>query len=592
MTLNLSAVLDMDFSGDQILNGDGYTATLRAIDNGDIIIFLELHPGARLSLAHSSLQSTQRLDEKYRTPKVDNRYGSNRLSGWQSLCISEPYSFVHSKQYIYRELEYGESKVLELIDEIALVPHEDGLSLALTASQHKSNACFILSKEPLFTNNESRDSYLTMFYDELYAHNAACSTWYCADALNTKLAESILPYTPDGYQVSVHHSSKKELLPLFRKYHDRLLYNLLFNAVITVTTHQPRSDGLFLTTFTSSWLHRRYELSAPYIDTRLNETFSNTYDEIIKEIPSLIVEDISFNYAEFLLKRAARNEVYRSKNGFFFPDYFDLSGEKFTHTSLNHQLGIASYFLKKYNQSNRDEYLTAYHSVVAFIRDTAEHWIYLSTGDLYYEILKAPNGAWVFQSKDYTYVTLNDLLTVIKNYRSLFSKNLPEIEKLIISKLHFLDKSGYGIFDSYAPAPSGEGVMGKEVSKRLLKETGLDIHAKKNYSRPDTTHFYTYSFAIPCPLPVTLAVTRLKFIEHTQGVLKFNDPAVSHWHYSIAVYDKGELLIQSGYHPAPAFKAPIKISATSQIKIFIKDMDSNSAVANITLTPKSSPVKE
>ncbi|MBI6918976.1 hypothetical protein JET68_09215 [Pseudomonas monteilii] len=587
MILNLNTVLNMEFSGDHILEENGFVATVRAIDNGDKIIFLELNPEAELSLVHTPLQSSVRLDEKYRTPKIDNRYGYNRVSGWQSLCISENYSFIYSKQYIYRELQDGDSKVLELIEEIPLVHQVDEGMLALKSSEHKSNACIILSREQLFTSEESRDSYLKMFYDELYAHNAACSTWYCAHALNTKLAESILPYTPDGYQVSVHHSSKKELLPLFRKNRDRLLYNLLYNAVFTVTQYQPKSDGLFLTTFTSSWLYRRYKLPAPYIDTRLNETFSNTYDDIIKEIPSLMTEDISFNYAEFLLKRADRGEIYRSENGMFFPDYFDLSGEIFTHTSLNHQLGIASYFLKKYDQSGHGEYLKAYHSLIAFITDTADHWINLATGDLYYEILKSPDGDWKFQSKDYTYVTLNDLLTVIKNYRSLFSKNLPEIEKLIISKLRFLDDSGFGIFDSYAPAPSGEGVMGKEVSKRLLRETGLDIYAKKDYFKEDLTHSYTYNFDIPSPLPVTRAISRLKFIEHTQGVIKFNDPIVSHWNYSLAIHDSGELLTQSSYQSTPIFKAPVTITKSCQIRVFVKDMDSNSAVANITLTPKA-----
>lgn len=585
LSLDLNEILNIQSPSDEIISGDGYTATVRTIDNGDNFLFIELEPGVPLTLTHTTAQSVFLLDEKHRESKSDNRYGRNKLSGWQSLTTCENFSFILSKQYLYHELQEGASSVLELIEETPLAHDATNGLVKLISSEYKSSACIILSREPLFTSEESKDAYLTVYYDELYAHNAACSTWYMPHALNTKLAESIIPFTPDGYQVSVHHSSKKELVPLFRKYRDRLIYNLLYNAVITVTRFQPKSDGLFLTTFTSSWLYKRYGLSAPYIDTRLNETFSNAYEDIIKEIPSLKTEDISFNYAEFLLKRLEKGEIYRSDNGIFFPDYFDLTGTHFTHTSLNHQLGIASYFLKKFDQSSNSRYLKAYQDLIAFIQDTADRWINFSTGDLYYEILQTPEGNWNFQSKDYTYVTLNDLLTVIKNYRTIFSKTLPKIEKLIIAKLQFLDTSGFGVFDSYAPAPSGEGVMGKEVSKRLLKETGLDRFARKDYVKKDLTHKYTFNFDIAMPIQASLAISKIQFIEISQGVIRFNDPIISHWNYAIEIHNNSELLVQSSYLASPVFKAPITADGFTHIIIYVKDADSSSAICTITLTP-------
>lgn len=585
LRLNLEEVLSISSTSDSTISTDQCIATIRSIDNGDKILFIEINPKTEVLIAHAPVLSNKKLDLKYRSPNVDNRYGYNKLTGWQLLAACERYSFISSKQYIYRELKEGDSKLLELIEERPLQHLLDEGELKISRTEYSSSVCIVISSHQLFESEESLDAYLSMYYGELYANNAACSSWYLPYALNTKLAESIIPYTPDGYQVSVHHSSKKELLPLFRKYHDRFLYNLLVNAVVTVTEHHPKADGLFLTTFTSSWLFKRYGLSAPYIDTRLNETFSNAYEDIRKEIPSLSGVDISFNYAEFLLKKEKDNGVYRTKNGLFFPDYFDLDGKHFTHTSLNHQLGIASYFLKKYEQSKKCIYLETYKKLVDFIRDTAQNWIDNCSGDLFYEIIEGSDGGWKFQSKDYVYVTLNDLLNVLKNYRLLFLSDMPEIELLIKSKLNFLDDSGFGIFDSYAPAPSGEGMMSKEVAKRLLKETGMDRFSKKNYFKKDELHNYSYNFELALPLPVSRAISRLQFIEYSQGSIRFNDPAVFHWSYAIEIYNEIEMIGQSGYLSNPLFKTPFHSNKIKKLNVFIKDEDSNSRIAKVTLTP-------
>lgn len=563
----------------------GSRVTIRHIDNGDRIVFIELAQGDSITLGHGRVESSVKMDDLYRAPPPDNRYGLNKLTGWQEWLTCNGYNFVLSKKYLFRERAEGTSALYELISEKRIDVDLSGNTTLVSSDGERASFCLVLSREPLFSSPEALTAYLSLYYSELYAHNAACSTWYMPKSLNTKLATSVIPYTPDGYQVSVHHSSKRELLSLYKIHRDRLLYALLYNAVETVIRHQPQSSGMFLTTYTSSWLYSRYKIGAPYIDTRLNETFSNAFEEIRQIIPAFSGVDISYSYAEFLLAQARKQSLYKSARGYFFPDYFQVDGNVLTHTSLNHQLGIASYFLAKYRQSGRQDILDAYNNVIAFVEDTSPNWINPENGDLFYEILPADDGGWNFQSKDYVYVTLNDLLLVLKRHRETFERNLPELEGLVRSKLGYLDSVGLGVFDSYAPPASGEGVVGKAQAKRLLRETGLHVYAEKNYVKEDPFHEYLYRFSVSVSLSALKSALGLRFIGRQQNLVLFGDPVVPHWVYALKV-DWSEGGSQTtGYHVEPTFRLSNTQLEVEKMTIYIRDDDSNSSVGTIELTP-------
>jgi hypothetical protein len=87
------------------------------------------------------------------------------------------------------------------------------------------------------------------------------------------------------------------------------------------------------------------------------------------------------------------------------------------------------------------------------------------------------------------------------------------------------------------------------------------------------------------PLPVSRAISRLQFIEYSQGSIRFNDPAVFHWSYAIEIYNEIEMIGQSGYLSNPLFKTPFHSNKIKKLNVFIKDEDSNSRIAKVTLTP-------
>ena len=100
LRLNLEEVLSISSTSDSTISTDQCIATIRSIDNGDKILFIEIKPKTEVLIAHAPVLSNKKLDLKYRSPNVDNRYGYNKLTGWQLFAACERYSFISSKQYI------------------------------------------------------------------------------------------------------------------------------------------------------------------------------------------------------------------------------------------------------------------------------------------------------------------------------------------------------------------------------------------------------------------------------------------------------------------------------------------------------------
>ena len=451
--------------------GDSSFFIVRSLPNKDKIIFFEFNEELDIEINIPNINFQYELDKKYIKPNYDVRYGDIDISGWQTLLRSNDYEIILSKLYDYKKHTENNSYIYELISErkINLDGDRNSIKLNIHSSNEKSSFSLFLTKEKFFNSEHNLEQYLDLFYSELFKCNAACSTWYKYDALLTKLAHSIKPYNKKGYQVSIHHSSKKELVHFYRINKDRFIYNLLVNAAYTILNFQPSHNGMYLTTFTSDWLFQRYNIEAPYIDTRLNETFINTLEDIKKLTGQFLEYDIFGNYAKFLHKSIST--VHRSKNGFFFPDYFSLDG-KITHTSLNHQLGIANYLLSLYKKDKDPIILQTYHKIINFVIDTKDLWINNETGDLYYETNTDEIKKLTFKGKDYIYVTLSDLLFLLKNHKEEFGCIIKELVYLVNKKIEFLVKEGFDPELSNKIA-SGEGENDKKHIVRILKELGL-----------------------------------------------------------------------------------------------------------------------
>lgn len=442
---------------------------IRTFPNNDIACFFELD-GNDCSIVIEKIISSIEMDLLYQKPLYDNRYGDMLVSGWQALLETENFQIIMSKIYEYNIQEENSSFVNEFVSEEKINIYTDMSQSVLNfgKSKYKRSFCLFLTNGSFFHSNDNLGAYLKLFYNELAMCNGACSTWYFYDSLMTKLAHSIKPFTPNGFQVSIHHSSKRELMHLYRVNQDRFLYDLLVNAAYTIINYQDKHENMFLTTYTSKWLFDRYQMESPYIDTRLNETFFNTFNDIKKVTGCFEDIDYNENYAVFLI--GEMDKVYQSKNGIFFPDYFSVDGSKLTHSSLNHQLGIANYVLKLYQLTQKQEYLQIYNKMIAFVCDTKIKWI-MPNNDLFYEVKKRDNEL-VFEGKDYVYVTLSDLLFLLNNHYEIFDSYLEDVIFLVNKKIKYLVNNGY---DPEYPnnIASGEGDNDRQHIVRLLKKLDL-----------------------------------------------------------------------------------------------------------------------
>ena len=76
---------------------NGYSYIVREIPNGDFFVFFELNPNKTLTFNLDNVLSVTKMDENYVKPTQDNRYGYNKLSGWQSLIKTSKEELVFSK---------------------------------------------------------------------------------------------------------------------------------------------------------------------------------------------------------------------------------------------------------------------------------------------------------------------------------------------------------------------------------------------------------------------------------------------------------------------------------------------------------------
>jgi hypothetical protein len=285
----------------------------------------------------------------------------------------------------------------------------------------------------------------------------------------TKLGYSIEPFTKDGYGFSLHHSSKKELIPYLEYYKDRYFYDFIVNSIMQSFLYQLNDDGIFYTKYTSTWLKNDSGITAPYFDTRLNEVFNTVLADFKKICPNFNIDDYTQNYCDYLIKQVELNNVYRLDNGIFFPDYIKENLEHKTHTSLNHQLGIINLLFKLYQKTKKEKYFELAKKMISFIDATNDMWINSDNNDLNYG-LKIRNNQIEMFGTDYVYVTLMDLLTIQKDLVMNNEIKNPNIDKLINSKIKYLNSSGFSIFDPNARLASGEKINSRKVALEIYDE--------------------------------------------------------------------------------------------------------------------------
>ncbi|MGG3449045.1 hypothetical protein [Domibacillus aminovorans] len=345
---------------------------------------------------------------------------------------------VISHTFTSRELNelYGsgrESTVRELLTEKNTLQHsKEGVEFTMTAGRGEiSEQWFLLAEAPLFEQTDNLNDWITfqqINYKEV-------NNWFTVDGSLKKLPWSVEPFTKDGYGRHMGTLIEKEAIDRYFKYKERYFYNLTVQSAANVWSYrESKKDVIWKTEYTSTWLKEKYNITAPYVDTRHNELIVIYLHRIGKELGVPELEKALPEYSDYLLNLISIDNVVRAEKGYLPADYYSpQQGKQRIHASLNHALGEANMLIDAYHATGHKKYLLAVREIRGGIESVGSDWI-RPNGDLWYQI----NRDGTFDGNDYEYLTLNDLEGHEKKWATLGGNPSPVLQKLIKSKKAYL----------------------------------------------------------------------------------------------------------------------------------------------------------
>lgn len=462
--------------------------TERPIDNGDRFIFVNLSnltdrdQTIKFSfvLNHVDCSEIYDLNDFYREPEYSKRYGKNKLStpskyvatNIGSVLVSKCFVYMNNNLYYENQTKSITRKLHYELDDINVYRRDTSVhveTITKLPAGMNSDIFFIMSDEQLFSSNDNLHSFFNDYAVSIQNNDVRFNMWLTPHGSYTKLPYSIEPFDRDAYGISLHHMSKKEMYRYYNNSKDRFYYDMMYNAIIQLFGYRPEKDGLFLTDYTSTWLKKDYHITAPYIDTRLNETVSLAIEDFRTIISFNELENYHLTYGDFLVNYSKSGELLKiHEQAYFFPDYFPIEGNgKPAHSSLNHQLGILNYLLNKYKITQDKNYEIVSNALLTALEITKDKWI-TEENDLYYKVYYR-DGELHYEEKDYVYVTLIDLLLVQENLITIYNNINRTIHELILRKMTYLQNNKYGLDDENALLPPNEDIASRYMAQKLAK---------------------------------------------------------------------------------------------------------------------------
>lgn len=345
---------------------------------------------------------------------------------------------VMSHTFTSRELNelYGsgrESTVRELLAEKNTLQHsKTGVEFTLTAGRGEiSEQWFLLAEAPLFEQTKNLNDWIH-FHQKNYKE---VNNWFTVDGPIKKLPWSIEPFTKEGYGRNPGTLIDKEAIDQYFKNNERYFYNLTVQSAANAWFYrQSKKDVIWKTEYTSTWLKKKYHITAPYVDTRHNELLVLYMHRIGKELGVPKLENALFEYSDYLLNLISIDNVVRTEKGYLPADYYSpQQGKQHIHASLNHALGEANMLIDAYRATGHKKYLLAVREIRRGIESVGDDWI-RESGDLWYQM----NRDGTFAGNDYEYLTLNDLEGHEKKWAAIGGHRSPVLQKLIKSKKSYL----------------------------------------------------------------------------------------------------------------------------------------------------------
>ena len=267
------------------------------------------------------------------------------------------------------------------------------------------------------------------------------NTWYTANGPYNKMAVTVepMPTSYKGYGRLLLLMKEDRALTLFLETKEPYFENLIVNSFVNLQKFKGEKT-YWETEVTSTYLKNLYGITAPFIDTRFNEQIALFLYTSGKEMNDPNYNIPLKNYADLLVSQKSKGNIISvDSSSYYISDYFPLVQSTVTHSSMNHVLGGMNILLTSYQEFGDQKYLNTALSIQNAIRKEKNKWI-RSDGDIWYRL----NTQGEFAGRDYTHLTLEDLINSYKLWKDVDPSQLPTLEAYIRSKAGYLDRNNLG----------------------------------------------------------------------------------------------------------------------------------------------------
>ncbi|WP_301110294.1 S-layer homology domain-containing protein [Sporosarcina sp.] len=436
------------------------TVTKRELPNGDYFVFTELRNPQALPVRVDVVQIEEGIgstkletfskypmkNKKDETFGVDlTTYPSGVLETFTKAGLSQQ---MIGKTYFSHELEMNYADGTSSHTRELLVEQDTYSNMLLGTTRvsiikldsHGHDVVdhwYLSSADKLFTTNQRRDDWMK----ETAFNYKKRNNWYTATGAYNKMAVTVepMPSSENVYGRNLLLMKEDRVMLLYNETQERYYEDLLQNSFTNLQNF--KGDKTYWETeVTSTYLKDLYNFTAPFVDTRFNEQIAlflyrggmafghEDYNEGLR------------NYADLLVHQKEQGNVSAvSSDAYYIPDYFPVKQNVRTHTSMNHLLGGMNILLFAYQEFEDPIYLETAGAIEQAIQLEEKDWI-RDDGDIWYK--RAPDGEFV--GRDYTHLTLEDLINSYENWKAIDETKSAVFESLLRSKASYMNKNHKG----------------------------------------------------------------------------------------------------------------------------------------------------
>lgn len=378
---------------------------------------------------------------KFRDYEVNKDY--NNTVGYDKITLPDFYGKGENNNFVYKVYTYNllseeYDTDYSLLKEMTKGHSYENSSMNITLSENEMFDELIITSSNELIDEDTIEEYLNLI------NNGKSVAWLSFDGSYTKLPYSIEPQITEGYGRNLK-SVETSLYSLYINNNNKMLESLALSSLHVLDKYIPMySNNVWLTEYTSTWLKGDYNITAHYFDTRHNDTISIYIREVNKYLKNNTLSLWENSYDEFMvLTYKLKNCTNVFSEGKLALDYYSNHiGELKNHSSLNHQLAIINNLYIGYINTKNKEYKNVADEYLKTITAIGDKWI-KEDKDLWYQI----NADGSFDGTDYKTLTLEDLLYTQELLIKIYGKKNSQLDKLIYSKLAYLDNIDYNIDD-------------------------------------------------------------------------------------------------------------------------------------------------